>query len=194
MPREDFTAKIRAAVAARPDPDHVVIARTDARSVDGLDEAVSRANAALEAGADIAFVEAIPSLDELAAVPRRVNGPCVLNVVRAGKTLELNLLDAEAMSCRLAILPSLLLGAMKEACDAALATVKATNQPPSASGGLSIRDRFRRFGSDEWDALRTRSGMSLQPPGPRTLRHDRSGGDRPSRRPLGSVSPRAFSA
>ena len=153
---EEFVAKVRAAVAARTDPDFVIIARTDARAVSGLDDAVRRVNAALAAGADVGFVEAIPNLEELAAVPRRVRGPCLLNVVRGGKTPELNLRDAEAMGYRVAIMPSLLLGAAMEAIDLALATVRTTMQPPSAAGGLNVRDRFRRFGSDEWDALRTR--------------------------------------
>ncbi len=153
---EDFVAKVRAAVAARTSADFLVIARTDARAVTGLDEAVDRANRALAAGADMAFVEAIPTLEELAAVPRRVNGPCLLNVVRAGKTPDINLKDAEAMGYRLAILPSLLLGAVMDACDEALAALKATNQPPASAGARPVRDRFRRFGSDEWDALRTR--------------------------------------
>ena len=153
---KEFVAKIRAAVAARTNPDFLVIARTDARAVAGLEEAVSRANAALAAGADMAFVEAIPTLEELASVPRRVNGPCLLNVVRAGKTPDINLLDAQAMGYRLAILPSLLLGAVMDACDIALAELKATNQAPSSATGRPVRERFRRFESDEWDALRTR--------------------------------------
>ena len=69
VPREDYIAKIRAAVAARRDSDFMIIARTDARAVAGLDEAVARANAALAAGADMAFVEAPQTMDELAAVP-----------------------------------------------------------------------------------------------------------------------------
>lgn len=156
VPTAEFVAKVRAAVAARTDPDFLVIARTDARAVAGLDEAVGRANAALAAGADMAFVEAIPTLEELASVPRRVNGPCLLNVVRAGKTPDVNLVDAQRMGYRLAILPSLLLGAVMDACDAALAELKATNQPPNSATARPVRDRFRRFGSDEWDALRTR--------------------------------------
>jgi 2-methylisocitrate lyase-like PEP mutase family enzyme len=154
--REEFVAKVRAAVAARMDPDFLIIARTDARGVVGLDEAVQRANAALDAGADMAFVEAIPTLQELADVPRRVRGPCLLNVVRAGKTPDVNLLDAQAMGYRLAIMPSLLLGAAMEAYDAALAAVKETHQPPASAGKMRVADRFRRFGSDEWDGLRTR--------------------------------------
>ena len=65
--RDEFLAKVRAAAAARRNPDFVLIARTDSRSVLGLEEALWRANAALAAGADLAFVEAIPDLEELAA-------------------------------------------------------------------------------------------------------------------------------
>ena len=66
---EEFLAKIRAAVATRRDPDFVIIARTDARSVAGFDESIRRANAALEAGADVAFVESPQTLEEVQMVP-----------------------------------------------------------------------------------------------------------------------------
>src|SRR6059058_3836848 len=97
IPREDYIAKIRAAAAARRDRDFLIIARTDSRAVASLDEAIGRGNAALAAGADMAFVEAPQTEDEVAAVPRLVNGPCLLNVVRAGKTPELDLREAERM-------------------------------------------------------------------------------------------------
>jgi 2-methylisocitrate lyase-like PEP mutase family enzyme len=154
--REEFVAKIRAAAAARRDPDFVLIARTDSRAVIGLDEAVWRANAALAAGADVAFVEAIPTLEELEAVPRLVSGPCLLNVVQGGKTPELSLIDAQAMGYRLAILPSLLLSTMMETADKVLLSLMETRTPPSAVGKLNVTQRFQRFRSDEWDALRNR--------------------------------------
>ncbi len=154
--QDEFVAKIRAAVAARTDPDFVVIARSDARAVTGLDDAVRRANAALAAGADMAFLDAIPSLEELAAVPRRVHGPCLFNVVRGGKTPDVNLADVQAMGYRLAIVPSLLLSAIFGACDTALAALRDTGQPLAAGGGPPMTDRFRRMGAEEWDALRTR--------------------------------------
>ncbi len=72
IPLEDYLAKIRAAVAARRDRDFLIIARTDARAVLGFEEAIRRANASLDAGADMAFVEAPESLEEVAAVPRLV--------------------------------------------------------------------------------------------------------------------------
>src|SRR5690349_12432550 len=70
VPREDWLAKLRAAVAARRDRDFLVIARTDARAVLGFDEAVARGNDALEAGADMVFLEAPQTIEEVAAVPR----------------------------------------------------------------------------------------------------------------------------
>lgn len=154
--QEEFVAKIRAAVATRRDPDFVVIARTDARSVAGLDEAVRRANAALAAGADVAFVESPQDLEEVQAVPRRVNGPCLLNVVWGGKTPQVDMRDAQAMGYRLAILPGVLLKTVYGACDAALAALKETHRHPTPLFDASVRDAFRRFGADEWDVLRTR--------------------------------------
>lgn len=98
IPVDEFVAKVRAAAAARRDPDFVIIARTDARGVTGLDDAIARANAAMANGADIAFVEAAASMEEVAAImeevaaiPRRVNGPCLLNIVVAGKTPDIGL-------------------------------------------------------------------------------------------------------
>jgi 2-methylisocitrate lyase-like PEP mutase family enzyme len=128
--REEFLAKIRAAAAARRDPDFVLIARTDSRAVLGFEEAIWRANAALEAGADMAFVEAIPDLAELASVPRRVRGACLLNVVQGGKTPEVSLSDAEAMGYRLAIMPSLLLSTIMQTIEATLREVQETHRTP----------------------------------------------------------------
>ncbi len=154
--REEFTAKIRAAVATRRDPDFVVIARTDARSVMGFEESILRANAALAAGADLAFVESPETLEEVAAVPRRVKGPCLLNVVWGGKTPQVDMRDAQSMGYRLAILPGVLLKTVYGACDAALAALRETHRHPTPLFDASVRENFRRFGADEWDALRTR--------------------------------------
>lgn len=154
--RDEFITKIRAAVAARQDPDLVLIARTDARSVAGLDEAILRANAAIEAGADLAFVEAAQSMEELALIPQRVKGPCLLNVVQGGKTPNLGADDVARMGYRIAILPSLLTAAALTAFDAALGNVRAGRQLLPSGATLSLKERFRRFGADEWNDIRTR--------------------------------------
>jgi len=131
-----------------------VIARTDARAMHGLDEAIRRANAALQAGADMAFVEATQSLEEVGSVPQRVHGPCLLNVVPGGRTPLFDLREAQAMGYKLAILPGLMLKACLEAGDAALAELKATHLAPKVTA--TVAQTFRRFGADEWDALRQR--------------------------------------
>jgi 2-methylisocitrate lyase-like PEP mutase family enzyme len=157
---EEFVAKVRAAVAARRDPDFIIIARTDARAVIGFDEAVARAKAALAAGADMAFVEAVEAREELAAVPQLVGGPCLLNMVPGGKTPAVTLAEAQALGYRLAILPGLLLRAVILAADQTLRGLKETGAPPSAPAGAApgaaVAATFRRFGADEWDALRRR--------------------------------------
>src|SRR5438309_1104702 len=94
IPRADYIAKIRAAAEARRTKEFIVTARTDARAVVGFDEAIRRANEALAAGAEMVFVEAPQTVEEIAAVPRLVHGPCLLNVVRHGKTPEIDLGDA----------------------------------------------------------------------------------------------------
>jgi 2-methylisocitrate lyase-like PEP mutase family enzyme len=152
--REDFVARIRAAAEARRSKDFIIIARTDARAMMGFDEAIWRGNAALEAGADTVFVEATQSLEEMAAVPQRVGGPCLMNIVPGGRTPNIDLREVEAMGYKLAILPGLMLKAALEAGDAALAELKATHLAPTVT--QSVAQTFRRFGADEWDALRTR--------------------------------------
>ena len=155
IPLDEFIGKISAAAAARRDPDFLLIARTDARAVIGLDAAIERANAALAAGADMAFVEAIPTLEELAAVPARINGPCLLNVVPGGKTPVVPFDDAQAMGYRLAICPGVLLRAIVPAVDNALIELRKTGLPViGVRPDVAIAESFRRFGANEWDALR----------------------------------------
>jgi 2-methylisocitrate lyase-like PEP mutase family enzyme len=151
----EFVAKIRAALAARHDPDFTIIARTDANGVLGFDEAIARANSALAAGADIAFVEAPSDLEQIAAVPKRVNGPCLFNIVRGGKSPDTALRDLQKLGYTLAILPSVLLASVMQTCESTLKDLRATGVPPASSTALSARERFRRMGADDWDALRT---------------------------------------
>ncbi len=162
--REEFVSKIRAAVESRRSPDFLLIARTDARAMLGLDEAIWRAEAALDAGADMVFVEATQSVEEAALVPRRVKGACLLNVVPGGRTPIDDLRQAEEMGYKLAILPGLMLKAAIQAGDAALAEVQATMKAPTTSN--TVAQTFRRFGADEWDALRSRfnAGATMEAP------------------------------
>ncbi len=160
--REEFVSKIKAAVAARRNADFVLIARTDAAAVAGLDEAIERANAAMDAGADMAFVEATRTLEEMADVPKRVRGPCLLNVVPGGKTPDIDMRQAEMMGYRMAIFPGACLREVIPVLDAALRDLKASRRASPAPSGATVLGTFRRFGADEWDALRR--SYADQPP------------------------------
>ena len=107
-------------------------------------------------GADMVFFEAAQTLEEVASVPKLVNGPCLLNVVRGGKTPEVNLLGAEKMGYRMAIVPGLLMKSFIGIGDAVLAELKRTHVHPKPNGDPTVRQVFNRFGADEWDELRTR--------------------------------------
>ncbi len=156
VPRQDWIAKIRAAADARRQSAFLIIARTDSRSVSGFEEAVSRSNEAIDNGADMAFVEAPQTLEEVAAVPRLVKGPCLLNVVWGGKTPVLDLREAAALGFKLAIVPGLLLKATIGACDDALAALRSTHMHPAPHGAMTVRDAFNRVGAREWEEFRTR--------------------------------------
>jgi 2-methylisocitrate lyase-like PEP mutase family enzyme len=156
IPREDWLAKIRAAVAARRNAEFAIIARTDARGPAGFDEAIARANAALLAGAHMAFVEAPQTLEEVALVPRLVEGPCLLNIVRGGKTPEIDFAEAERLGYKLAIVPGLLVKSVVAICEEMLAALKSKGRHPPIPGDMTVRDLFGRLGIEEWQALETR--------------------------------------
>lgn len=155
VPLEDFEAKIRAASAARRTDDFVIIARTDARAVEGFEAAIQRVNTALAAGADVAFVEAPQTLEEVEAVPKLVKGPCLLNVVHNGKTPPIDLAWAEQVGYRIAIVPGLLLRSVIGVCDEMLDQLKTTKRHPAPRFNQPVYETFRRFGADEWNERRT---------------------------------------
>jgi 2-methylisocitrate lyase-like PEP mutase family enzyme len=155
VPIEDYVAKIRAAVSAKVDPDFLIIARTDSRAVLGFEEAIRRANAAIEAGADMAFVEAPQTLEETQAVPKLVKGPCMLNMVWRGKTPDLSIAEAEKLNYKFMILPGVLSRTVVGACDAVLRDLKAQGRHPVPVSDITPQQGFRLSGADEWDGYRT---------------------------------------
>jgi methylisocitrate lyase len=84
--QEEMVSKLKAAVAARRDPDFVIIARTDARAGEGFDAAVKRARAYVEAGADMIFPEALETPDEFGRFAQAVNAPLIANMTEFGKS------------------------------------------------------------------------------------------------------------
>jgi 2-methylisocitrate lyase-like PEP mutase family enzyme len=155
VPLEDYVAKIRAAVSAKVDPNFLIIARTDSRAVLGFEEAIRRANAAIDAGADMAFVEAPQNLEETTAVPKLVKGPCMLNMVWKGKTPDLSMDEAAKLDYAFMILPGLLTRTIVGACDAALAELKAKGRHPVPQSNITPQQGFNLNGAVEWDRYRT---------------------------------------
>ena len=99
----EMVGKIHAAVDARVQDELVIIARTDARAIEGMDAACDRANAYLEAGADVIFVEAPRTREELAEIPRRIRAPHLANMVEGGMTPILPLDDLAEMGFAIAL-------------------------------------------------------------------------------------------
>jgi methylisocitrate lyase len=102
---EVMAAKLRAATAARRDPDFVIIARTDARGVTGFEDAVKRARLYLEAGADAIFPEALESAEEFAAFARAVPAPLLANATEFGRSPKLDAAALATLGYRLILYP-----------------------------------------------------------------------------------------
>ncbi len=106
IPIEEAAQKIRAAVAARTDPDFVIIARCDAMSVGGLEEVVRRCTAYHAAGADMTFVEAPNSTEAVAAIPKLIPGMHLFNMAAGGSTPVLTVEEVGRLGYKLMIMPN----------------------------------------------------------------------------------------
>ena len=160
IPADEMVGKIRAAVAARRDPDFLLIARTDAAAVEGLDAAIDRARAYAEAGADVLFVEAPTSEDDIARVAEELRGvaPLVFNWAEGGRTPPIPLARIAELGFALVLFPIGTLLAATAGIRRLLATLRADGVPavddlPTFDGftdliGLpEIRDLESRFGA-----------------------------------------------
>ncbi len=102
-PLSEMLDKIRAATDARQDPDFQIIARTDARAVEGFESAIERAQKFAEAGADILFVEAMTTLEEIRKIPQLLKQPLLINIVVGGKTPTLSAQELGGMGYSLVL-------------------------------------------------------------------------------------------
>ncbi|HEX2174033.1 MAG TPA: isocitrate lyase/PEP mutase family protein [Dehalococcoidia bacterium] len=123
----EMVQKIRAAVAARSNPDFIIVARTDARAVHGLDEALARARAFRDAGADVLFVEAPKTIEEMARIPAEVPGvPHLANMVEGGRTPILPAADLAKLGFKIAIYANFCLRVAARAIQEGLVHLAAT--------------------------------------------------------------------
>jgi len=134
IPAEDMIKKIRVAVESRRSADFLVIARTDARTTLGLDEALRRAEAYAKAGADVLFVESPESEEEMRTIGRAFDLPLVANMVEKGRTPLLSRAELQALGFRLAIFPvTALLAALR-----AMSGVYAHFRDTGSSAGVAV--------------------------------------------------------
>ncbi len=152
--RAEAVERVRAAVEARRDPDFQVIARTDSRAVLGLDEALERAGLFRQAGADVIFVEAPESRQEIETVLGRIDAPQVLNLVIGGKTPTISLADAKSLRCGMILYANVALQSAIAGMQAALGLLKANGHVDETTPGIaSFEDRQRLVRKPEFDAL-----------------------------------------
>jgi 2-methylisocitrate lyase-like PEP mutase family enzyme len=147
--------KLEAALSTRSDPDFGIIARTDARAVNGFDDAIRRGRAFAELGVDAVFVEAPQSEDELAEIPRRIrNVPLLVNVFKGGKTPMFPMARLEEMGYRIAIYPSETQRAAIHAMRKALETLKREGTTESMDDALTtFKERDQVVGLDDWQRI-----------------------------------------
>ena len=157
IPTAEMVQKIRAAADSRADADFQIIARTDARAIEGLDRAIERARAFIDAGADATFVEAPLTVDELARIGRELPVPQVANVVFGGKTPDPGRAAFADMGFSLVLYANAALQAALRASYEVLGALKATGSLASVAERLaSFEERQRSVGKHGWDELEAR--------------------------------------
>lgn len=153
IPTNEFCDKIRAASEYRTDPDLLIIARTDARAVTGLDDAIERGNRYAEAGADVIFVEAPQGMDEVQRIAREVKAPLLANMVPGGKTPAVKFSDLEHLGFRIVIYPAVCMGAAVAAIERSLARLRERETDWEEGPVLAPMDIFKKVGFDWWNAI-----------------------------------------
>jgi len=152
---EEMIQKLRAAVETRRDM--LIIARTDARGQAGLDEAIRRGRLYAEAGADLVFVEAPTSLDEIRTIARSISAPLLINMFEGGRTPLVPAAELAALGYRVMIVPSDLQRAAIKAMQVVAATLRRDGSSASARERLaSFADRDKIVDLAGWTALDNR--------------------------------------
>jgi 2-methylisocitrate lyase-like PEP mutase family enzyme len=145
----DYLAKLGAALDARTDA--LIVARTDARAVLGLSAAIERGNAYAAAGADIVFVEAPRTVEEVALIGREITAPKLINIVAGGLTPQLDPAALGELGYAVAIYPTTALMAATTAAIEALAGLSGAAHPLPRPAEMA--EFFRLVGLDEWSAV-----------------------------------------
>ncbi|WP_372398686.1 isocitrate lyase/PEP mutase family protein [Azospirillum sp. HJ39] len=151
---EEAVGKIKAAADARRDPDLLIMARTDAAAIYGFDAAVERAQRFAEAGADILFVEAVRTAEEIRALPQRLEKPQLMNMVIGGRTPIFNAAELAELGYGVVLYANAALQGAVMGMQKALTVLRDDRELKESSGLVTpFADRQRLVGKPEWDAL-----------------------------------------
>ena len=157
IPSDEFVEKIRAAVEARTDRDFIIIARTDAIAVTGLADAIERGNLCAAAGADVVFLEAPTSIEDVTTIAREVKAPLLYNLATGGKSPALTARQLEDLGYKLAVVPTLGMGPAVHAMRQAAKTARETGSDAHvAAMGFSPAAFFELLGIADWRRLESR--------------------------------------
>lgn len=157
IPLDEMVQNVKAAADARHDQNLQIIARTDAAAVEGMDRAIERARAYVEAGADVTFVEAPTSVEQLARIPRELGVPQVANIVFGGRTPDPGREKLAEMGFSIVLYANAALQAALKASYEVLGALKSEGSLQSVAHRLaSFEERQRAVAKDEWDAREAR--------------------------------------
>lgn len=157
IPVDEMVQKIKAAVDSRQDQELQIVARTDAAAIDGMDRAIERAQAFIEAGADATFIEAPTSLDELRRIPASLSTPQVANIVFGGRTPDPGKEKLAEMGFSVILYANAALQAALRASYEVLETLKREGSLATVSDRLAtFEERQRAVAKSHWDALEAR--------------------------------------
>jgi 2-methylisocitrate lyase-like PEP mutase family enzyme len=153
IPAADMVAKLKAAADARSDLDLIIVARTDAIATEGFEAALERAAAFREAGADVTFVEAPESLEQIAEIPRRLPWPQLINIVLGGRTPELPNEKLKTLGYAGVLYANVALQAALHGMQRALAHLRQHGAMGDAALTVDFAERQRLVDKAAWDAL-----------------------------------------
>ncbi len=145
VPIEDMVRKIKVAAASRASPDFLIVARTDARTNHGLDEALRRGEAFAEAGADILFIESPESEAEMATIGKRFDKPLLANMADGGRTPILPKARLEQLGYKIAIFPATGFLATAKALAHVYGVLKQTGSSDTLASEFYPFDKFCRL-------------------------------------------------
>lgn len=153
IPREEMLLKVKAAVQARRDPETIIVARSDALQVTGIDDAIERCNAYAEAGADVVMIDAPPTREALAEIVSKIDAPSLCNMSETGRTPPMTAAELQELGYRVVIFPSTQTWIFAKAYMELVAEVR------EHGSAMGLQERFmtfdevnRRLGIEQWEA------------------------------------------